>query len=81
MDNVVKFPDVSDPDEWNAKLLDRLIAKGYLQHRQRHDWHAVERAIDSAYDAGYLIDGRLCPHPTQPGVMLVEMVEDPAQSH
>jgi hypothetical protein len=34
-DNVVRFP---NPSKWastvDAKLLDRLIAKGYLQHRE-----------------------------------------------
>ena len=52
MDNVVKFPDVP---EWastvDAKMLDRLIAKGYLQHHQRHDWRAVEMAVNNAFYA------------------------------
>jgi hypothetical protein len=52
MDNVVKFP--SAP-EWastvDAKMLDWLIAKGYLQHRQRHNWCAVQIAVNSAFYA------------------------------
>jgi hypothetical protein len=52
MDNVVKFPAAP---EWartvDAKLLDRLIAKGYLRHRQRRDWRAVEMALNSAFYA------------------------------
>lgn len=52
--NVVKFPNAPKP-EWasdvDAHLLDRLIAKGYLKHHQRHDWCAVEMAINSAFAA------------------------------
>jgi hypothetical protein len=46
MDNLVKLPVAP---EWvraiDAKLLDWLVAKGYLQHLQRRDWRAVERVI------------------------------------
>jgi hypothetical protein len=52
MTNVVKFP---DPPEWaskvDAKLLDGLIAKGYLRRDQRHNWCAVEAAINKAFYA------------------------------
>jgi hypothetical protein len=46
---VVKFPDV--PPKWatpvDAKMLDWLIARGYLQHSQRHNWCAVEMAVNN----------------------------------
>ena len=54
-DNVVTFPAAPPKPEWasavDAKFLDRLIAKGYLQHRQRHDWRAVEMAVNNAFYA------------------------------
>jgi hypothetical protein len=50
MDNVVKFPNAP---EWatavDAKMRDWLIARGYLQHHQRHDWRAVEMAVNSVF--------------------------------
>lgn len=53
MTNVIKFPDT--PPEWanavDAKVIDLLIAKGYLRHRQRHDWCAIEMAINNAFSA------------------------------
>jgi hypothetical protein len=54
-DNVVKFSDV--PPKWatpdDAKMLDWLIARGYLQHSQRHNWCAVEMAINKViYEHG-----------------------------
>jgi hypothetical protein len=33
------------------KDLDWLIAKGYLQHHQRHNWCAVQMAVNSAFYA------------------------------
>ena len=46
MDNVVKL---SVAPEWvtavDARRLDWLVAKGYLQQHQRRDWYAVETAI------------------------------------
>jgi len=52
MDNVVNFPRAP---EWaskvDAEMLDLLIAKGYLQHRQRRNWCAVEAAINKAFYA------------------------------
>jgi hypothetical protein len=52
MDNVVKFP---EPPKWatavDAKMLDRLIATGYLQRRQRRDWRAIEMAVNEAFVA------------------------------
>jgi hypothetical protein len=50
--NVVRFPNAP---EWatavDAKMLDLLIAKGYLQRRQRRNWCAVEAAINTAFVA------------------------------
>ena len=52
MDNVVKFPDAP---EWasavDARLLNLLVRKGYLQHHQRHDWCAIEMAINNCFVA------------------------------
>jgi hypothetical protein len=52
MNNVVQFPKAP---EWatqvDAKLLARLVATGYLEHRQRHDWRAVEMAVTNAFYA------------------------------
>ena len=68
MDNVVKFPDVP---KWasvvDAEMLDWLIAKGYLQHRQRHDWCAVEMAVNNAFCAA-MFDSR-------PGLSSQEVLE------
>jgi hypothetical protein len=48
--NVVKFPRAP---KWatavDAKTLDRLIAKGYLRSTQRHNWRAVEMAVNKAF--------------------------------
>jgi len=53
MDNIVKFPDA--PPKWasgvDAKVIDLLIAKGYLQRHQRRNWCAIEMAINNAFDA------------------------------
>jgi hypothetical protein len=53
MGNVVEFPDA--PPEWarvDAKTIDGLIAKGYLQHDQRHNWCAVLMAHNNVlYEA------------------------------
>jgi hypothetical protein len=52
MDNVIKFPNAP---KWastvDAHLLQRLIAKGYLQHHQLHDWCAIEAAVNNAFFA------------------------------
>jgi hypothetical protein len=63
-DNVVKFPDV--PPKWatpvDAKMLDWLIARGYLQHSQRHNWCAVEMAINKViYEHGGQVSKPVCP--------------------
>jgi hypothetical protein len=34
-----------------AKMLDKLIAKGFLQRHQRRNWCAVEAAINKAFFA------------------------------
>jgi hypothetical protein len=48
-DNIVKFPDA--PPKWtapvDAKMLDWLIARGYLQRSQRRNWCAVQMAINT----------------------------------
>jgi hypothetical protein len=64
MDNVVKFPDAPEWEFYlplegsvfvnaasvvDARMLDWLIVKGYLQHRQRRDWRAVEVAVNNAF--------------------------------
>ena len=54
MDNIVTFPRAP---EWasasrvDAKMLDWLVAAGYLRHDQRRDWCAVEMAINNAFYA------------------------------
>jgi hypothetical protein len=52
MGEVIKFP--ARP-EWasvvDPKTIDRLIADGYLRHDQRHNWCAVEAAINNAFAA------------------------------
>jgi hypothetical protein len=58
MDNVVKFPRAPEwANKVDAKLLDQLIAHGYLQHGQRHDWCAVQMAVNNAFYAA-VFDGR-----------------------
>jgi hypothetical protein len=68
MSNVVKFPEAP---EWattvDAKMLDGLIAKGYLRRDQRHNWCAVEMAINNAFCAA-VFDPR-------PELSLQEMIE------
>lgn len=52
MNNVVEFPHAPG---WasivDAKMLNRLITHGYLRSSQRHDWCAVEKAVNNAFYA------------------------------
>jgi hypothetical protein len=50
MDNVVKFPAApkwSSASTVDAETLDRLIATGYLRRNQRHNWCAIEMAMNN----------------------------------
>jgi hypothetical protein len=58
VNSIVKFPTAP---EWasrvDAKTIDLLIVHGYLRHDQRHNWCAVEMAVNSAFYAA-VFDGR-----------------------
>jgi hypothetical protein len=47
--NVVGFPKVSKRQR--KQIVELLILKGYLQHSQRNNWCAVEKAINNAFYA------------------------------
>jgi hypothetical protein len=57
--------------EWassvDAKLLDKMIAKGYLQPSQRNDWVAIEIAINDWF--------HVCVQDTRPELSPQRVIE------
>jgi hypothetical protein len=51
MGNVVKFPEAPEWAKVDAKMVEALIAKGYLRRDQRNNWCAVLMAFNNAFDA------------------------------